>query len=221
MTMTEKNRKGFTLLELLISASIFAIVVVVGIDLLFTVVKIEKRTNAVQTVESDSRNILEEMARSLRLGMIDYDYYAAKGFTIAKLRENNNDQKILAVRDQNNNQFIFLRMPVSATHWVIKSCSVLAEKEDVKKCDDMDNWEQITPENVNVEKFLIFVQPEVDPFKLNETTGKYYIDELSPSPSTYQPIVTIVLRTKTINKDQALVITSNLQTTVSSRLYLR
>lgn len=221
MINIKKNRKGFTLLELLISAAIFAIVVVVAIDLLFTIVKIEKRISAVQTIESDSRNILEEMAKSLRLGTFDYKFYKDANIPLTILRDaSNNNTKILVTRDQDNNQYFFGLVP-SGTRQVIKACSVRATSEDVNKCNSAANWEEVTPSNVNVEKFLIFVQPEVNPFELNEATGKYFIDELATPPDHYQPIVTILLRTKTINKDQALVITSNLQTTVSSRLYLR
>jgi prepilin-type N-terminal cleavage/methylation domain-containing protein len=223
-----KNKKGFTLLELLISTAIFAITVVIGVDLFFTIVKVQKRTNFIQTIQVDARNNLEDMARLVRTGVIDYDYYAdpegdgtAVGTPIAlsDLHDLTTEaNKILVIRDQDNNQYFFERIKVG-TRGVIKSCVVNLQSSDAaNKCystrlSNHAGWEVVTPTDIDVEKFLIWVKPLVNPFKLDDTTADYLSDE--------QPLVTIVLKTSTVIKTPPYAFTSNLQTTVSSRQYLR
>jgi prepilin-type N-terminal cleavage/methylation domain-containing protein len=221
-----KNKKGFTLLELLISTAIFAITVVIGVDLFFTIVKVQKRTNFIQTIQVDARNNLEDMARLVRTGVIDYDYYAdpdgdpatVNPITLDKLYDNTDANKLLVIRDQDNNQYFFERIKVG-TRGVIKSCVVNLQSSDAaNKCystrlSNHAGWEVVTPTDIDVEKFLIWVKPLVNPFKLDDTTADYLSDE--------QPLVTIVLKTSTVIKTPPYAFTSNLQTTVSSRQYLR
>ncbi|MFH1366924.1 MAG: prepilin-type N-terminal cleavage/methylation domain-containing protein [Patescibacteria group bacterium] len=220
------NKKGFTLLELLISTAIFAITVVIGVDLFFTIVKVQKRTNYVQTIQVDARNNLEDMARLVRTGVIDYDFYNdpnGDGSTLDKIYFNElydqNSNKILVIRDQDNNQYFFERVSVTATRYVIKSCVFIVNDVNQKadRClpdvNGYANWETVTPDNVTVDKFLIWITPTENPFELNEATGVYLAQE--------QPLVTIVLGTSTIIKTKPYAFTSKLQITVSSRQYSR
>lgn len=221
-----KNIKGFTLLELLISTAIFAITVVVGVDLFFTIVKVQKRTNFVQTIQVDARNNLEDMARLVRTGMIDYDFYAdpdgdpatADPIAFDELYDDTDSNKLLVIRDQDNNQYFFERID-DAGRGVIKTCVVNLQSSDPadeclsSRLPNHAGWEDVTPDDIEVEKFLIWIKPSGNPMVLNNATGVYDLNE--------QPLVTIVLKTSTVNKDKQYAFTSHLQTTISSRLYLR
>ncbi|MCZ2846343.1 MAG: prepilin-type N-terminal cleavage/methylation domain-containing protein [Candidatus Bathyarchaeota archaeon] len=217
----KKKKRGFTLLELLVSVTIFAITIMVGVDLFFTIVKIQRRISYVQELQGDARNLLEEMAREVRLGSIDYEYYTDKAINFSDLRDASTDNnKILVIKDPDDNRSFFKRVDAGTTlvknpsrnRFVIKICYIDARSDSEDKCDQESNWEIATPEGFHVEKFLIFVNPEVNPFELNESY-EYDFDE--------QPRVTIILQTESDRKEKAYQIFSRLQTTVSSRLYLR
>ncbi|MFA5069880.1 MAG: type II secretion system protein [Patescibacteria group bacterium] len=230
------NKKGFTLLELLVSAAIFSIVLVVGVDLFFTIVKIQKRTSYVQTIQVDARNILENMARVTRNGVIDYTYYAdPKGdgtdsthnndkIEFSQLYDKTNNNKKLVVRDQDNNQYFFQRVTVTESgkaRDVIKACTFMVNDatQAAGRCTNPADpnlntaWEIVTPNNVKVTNFLIFVQPGANPFILDNNSLTYLSNE--------QPLVTIVLHTASTASEKSYQFNSYLQTTVSSRLYLR
>lgn len=215
----KKTKKGFTLLELLVSAAIFAITITMGVDLFFTIVKIQRRISYLQELEGYARNLLEEMAHEVRLGNIDYDYY--EGINFSDLgNPSTNDNKILVTQDPDDNRSFFKRFDTgiqlvknpSKNRFIIKTCYIDARSDPADKCDQESDWEAVTPEEFHVEKFLIFVNPEVNPLELNESY-EYGSNE--------QPRVTIVLQTESDRKEKAYQIFSKLQTTVSSRLYLR
>ncbi|MDZ7798030.1 MAG: type II secretion system protein [Patescibacteria group bacterium] len=224
----KNNKKGFTLLEMLISASIFAITVVIGVDIFFGVARMQKRTTYVQNVQADARYVLEEMAKQLRQGMINYQWYDKENspvkekIPLSDLRDNSHeDNKILATKDLDGNQFFFERVPEGTLHdgsvrYVMKVCSIdITGGDDLDKCDDRTNnssWQIVTPNEINVDKFYLFVSPSKDPFVL---------DENSQYEANQQPMVTIVFHTSTDRPEKEYQIDTKLSTTISSRIYKR
>lgn len=214
-----KGKKGFTLMELLVSVAIFSITVVIGIDLFFNIVDVQKRTSYVQAVQGDARYLMEEIARQLRQGYLDYEYYIEKGIPLPDLGDSStNENKILVTRDLDNNRFYFARrqegtLVDNAPRYVIKNCAVEIQTDALDKCDDLANWQTVTPAEVHVKKFLIFPTPLVDPLVLNETLSTYEADD--------QPKVTIIFQTETDRKEQKYKVGTDLQTTVSTRIYAR
>ena len=228
INLFNKNKKGFTLLEMLISAAVFAITVVIGVDIFFGVKKIKKRTSYIQDIQSDSRYIMEEMAKQLRQGMINYQWYAKENLPVKEkiplsdLRDNSHDNnKILATIDLDGNQFFFERVPEGTLHdgsdrYVMKVCSLdITGGDDLDKCDDRttNDWQVVTPNEINVDKFYLFVTPDKDPFYLDEENPEYQANE--------QPLVTIVFHTSTDRKEKEYQIETKLSTTISSRIYKR
>ena len=208
------GKKGFTLLELLISTAIFSITVVIGISLFFTIVDIQKRASYVQAVQNDARYVMEEIARQLRQGYLDYEYY---------LQDDGSydfDSSILAVKDLDNNRFYFERVHIeddylvdgTTPRYVLKTCSVDIQKDALNKCDNSNNWQTVTPDEVQVKNFLIFPTPAQDPFVLDEDFQYQAYD---------QPKVTIIFQTETDRREQKYRVSTNLQTTISTRVYAR
>jgi len=220
-----KNKKGFTLLEMLISASIFAIALVIGVDVFFGIARIQKRVVYTQAVQNDARYVMDEMIKHLRSGMIDYDWYEERGISLSDLRDISpagfNENKILATKDLDNNKFFFARVHEKqkidgSDRYVMKVCSVDTENDPLDKCDDLiayTNWQTVTPKDVNVDKFILLVKPEENPFALDESTGDYKAND--------QPLVTVVYHVSTDRREKAYQVSIKLSATVSSRLYKR
>jgi len=217
----KNNKKGFTLLEMLISAAIFAITVVIGIDIFFGVARMQKRTAYIQDIQSDARYVMEEMATQLRQGMINYQWYEDQGIPFSDLRDNTHqDNKILATKDLDGNLFFFERVKEGTLYdgsnrYVMKVCSVDIASDELDDCNNRttyENWQIITPDEIHVEKFYLFVSPEENPFELNED---------SEYKASQQPMVTIVFHTTTDRQEKEYQIDTKLSTTISSRVYKR
>lgn len=66
-----KKQAGFTLIEIMVAVSIFALVMVVAIGAVLSIVSANKKSLAVSSVLSNFNSALESMVRDLRTG---YDY---------------------------------------------------------------------------------------------------------------------------------------------------
>ena len=64
----EKNQHGFTLIEVLVSVSIFAIVMLVATGAVFSIVEANKKTHSLKSVMTNLNFALESMARDMRVG---------------------------------------------------------------------------------------------------------------------------------------------------------
>jgi prepilin-type N-terminal cleavage/methylation domain-containing protein len=70
-----KNKKGFTLIEILIAASLFVIVTTMTTLILFDIITTEKRTNILNAVYDDARVVMEQITTMIHENAIDYDEY--------------------------------------------------------------------------------------------------------------------------------------------------
>jgi len=68
---TAKNSQAFTIIEIMVAVSIFAMVMVVAIGAVLSIVSANKKSQAVSSVLSNLNFSLEAMVRDLRTG---YDY---------------------------------------------------------------------------------------------------------------------------------------------------
>ncbi len=60
--------RGFSLVEMMVAVSIFAIVMLVGIGALLSIVSVNKRSQAVTSVMNNLNAAVEEMTRNIRVG---------------------------------------------------------------------------------------------------------------------------------------------------------
>ncbi len=73
------GQSGFTLMEILVSTAIFAIVAVAMLSLFNYVLKINRKTEALRQASQGMRNFVEVLVKEIRNGQIDY--YVANGQT--------------------------------------------------------------------------------------------------------------------------------------------
>jgi prepilin-type N-terminal cleavage/methylation domain-containing protein len=60
--------RGFTLVELMVAVSIFAIVMMIGVGALLTMVEVNKRAQGINSVINNLNAAVEQMSRSIRVG---------------------------------------------------------------------------------------------------------------------------------------------------------
>ena len=63
-----KSDKGFTLIEMMVAVSIFAIVMMIGVGALLSMVETNRRAEAIHQVMSSLNAAVESMSRSIRVG---------------------------------------------------------------------------------------------------------------------------------------------------------
>lgn len=64
--------KGFTLIEMMVAVTIFAIVMMIGVGALLALVETNRRAQAINSVMNNLNAALESMARSIRVGTTYY-----------------------------------------------------------------------------------------------------------------------------------------------------
>ena len=69
------NRKGFTLMEVLIAASLFAILASIASVFFINITSAEKKTELLNAMFEDSRVLMETISREIKNGTIDYEEY--------------------------------------------------------------------------------------------------------------------------------------------------
>lgn len=164
MTGSHSNiRPGFTLIEVLVAVAVFSITTVMAVNLFIIFVQQQRRTLNQQELQNDARAVMEQVAKDVREGSIDYEYYATtfsgiqqKLFTELTSQAANND--CLVLRNAVNEQILYrlnnaiverlaLTTPVTST-----GCSTLA------------GWEKISPDILEVANFTFTIAPTEDPF---------------------------------------------------------
>lgn len=70
-----KAKKGFTLVEMLISLTVFTVIVTVGANIYVTAARGQKRANLEAAIYNEARAIVDKLAREIRHKTIDYDEY--------------------------------------------------------------------------------------------------------------------------------------------------
>lgn len=68
--MLKKNR-GFTLIELLVALAVFAVVIVLAVDIFLRGLEGQRKSSALQLVQENGRYALELMAREIRMSTIN------------------------------------------------------------------------------------------------------------------------------------------------------
>ncbi|MBI3963481.1 MAG: prepilin-type N-terminal cleavage/methylation domain-containing protein [Candidatus Kerfeldbacteria bacterium] len=199
------NRRGLTLMEMIVVVAVLSITIVVAIDIFLNLSKLQRRASAQQEVQSDARYLLEAVVRDVRSGTVDYAFY---GGSIT------NPETILVVRDPDGNQRQYQYEPgaqkIRFCMCNLSSPTSCPDPGDllVPGCiDDTDTptWQDVTPPGITIQSAVFTIIPMEDPFDL--TTG---VDE--------QPQVTISLGS---TSPQLGGETLFLQTTASSRAYQR
>jgi type II secretory pathway pseudopilin PulG len=88
-----KKQKGFTLLEAVVSAAVFAFVITAILGVYMAVLRLNARTRAIRSVTENSRFITEFLSKEVRNGRIDYSQ-TNNLTTLAIINQNNESERI-------------------------------------------------------------------------------------------------------------------------------
>ncbi len=106
-----------------------------------------------------------------------------------------NPQEVLVLRDADNNQV-----------WFQKGTN--GSRGVVQISDDGSSWNDITPTDISVDLLQFYISPTTNPFATSPSTNQ-------------QPMVTIVLTTSNVSTEGEGLPPTRIQTTISSRQYVR
>jgi len=68
MKIIHKNKRAFTLIEVMVSVSIFTVVMLIATGAVFSIVEANKKTHSLKSVMTNLNFALESMARDMRVG---------------------------------------------------------------------------------------------------------------------------------------------------------
>lgn len=206
------SRGGFTVMELVIVMAIFSILLGVIIQIFLYTTVHQRRSRAIQEAQNEARVALEAVARELQNGQIDYDYY------LGPANENqltNQPVSVLALRDSQGGIIRFRCVengaadepcdPNTPDHGSVQLCRASG-------CD-AEEWSGLVNEKLDVTSWQLWVGPLLNPFQRLAGGTSYQSDE--------QPWVTASVTIKPNQVDRAPIPDIRLQTTITTRTYLR
>lgn len=191
-------------MELLVVLGIFSMVVTATTDIFLLTNRSQRKIFGLERTQADARFTMEAIAREVRTGVIDYEYYAARtappaiGVPDAEL----------ALVDSAQSPLRFA-MSTTATQ---AACPDLASTPCLLVTAGGAST-PITPKGVAVRNLKFYLAPATDPNVFDPSTGTY--------ASTLQPRVTIVLVLESVGERAGESSIVSLQTTVANRKYKR
>lgn len=203
---------GFTIIELLVSIGIFAVVVTLAISLFNQVLRIQRRTETLRRVNQALRNTTEFLVKEVRNGKIDY---GVQDGTVRKNPYLTNcpsapgsgstpDGGATYVWNQSSrNQALALTNPAGETECIYYNAG---QKAIYLEKLGLPAVQRLTPADVNVTRFEVRVVPGKDPYM--DTGGLAEI----------QPMVQILL-VFSAQLSATEVRTISYQTAVSTNIY--
>lgn len=160
---------------MIIALSIFIMTVLLAVNIYLIFNNTQRRTVAQQKVQDDMRYLFEAMAQEVRLGRINYNFYAdlANGINLYPADDGNgstvdgNNNYALSVINQAGEHVFFRRSSQAAGQndgqgSKVQYCAV----GDANDCDVTvdSNWQDVTPVGVRVTDLRFIITPTVDPF---------------------------------------------------------
>lgn len=184
------NKKGFTLVEMMVAMAIFVTFTTVLIASYTDIVRSQREANEYRVMYVEARRVFETVVQELRDGMVDYAHYS-EGTLVGPQEE----------------IFMVSKDAMSKAH-------LKYDKTD--KVVKLARWKNLIwsdPVNLNsdvkVTNFRIYVSPVIDPY--DQEYVEYDLNQFHPKVTVYAQFERQLASGKTYNMD--------LQTTVSSRIY--
>lgn len=172
-----KCQQGFTLLEMVVSAAIFSVVILVATSLFVTTTKSQKRVQSLTKVQGDARFILESMAQRVRLDGIDYSYYLDPDGdgNHTDVVDLSGQTDTLVVKDASGVRRFFSRYLNATSSRTARNALGVCEQttaDAATKCANpsSSNYTDITPSSISIEQFGVWIRPASDPFAASPTS---------------------------------------------------
>ncbi|MBU4360305.1 prepilin-type N-terminal cleavage/methylation domain-containing protein [Patescibacteria group bacterium] len=140
------NNLGFTLMEVLVATSIFAIISLASLSIYTAILTSGQKTTALTRIQSETQFIMQVLAKKVRTSRVDYNYYETHPINNTT---GNND---LVLIDNVGDEFIFSLDEINSTI----------------KVSVNDGAEKIIPSaNVNIDDLKFYINPTNNPYSLD------------------------------------------------------
>jgi len=149
----QDNQQGFTMIEILVTMAIFVSAVSSLSAIFLYSNQSQRKTQAIQQTQSDSRFAMEVIAQQVRKGSIDYAS-TQYGGTIAS-----NPQDVLVLRDTADNQVWFRRNEVGG-------------RGVIEMSENGTLWVELTPPDLSITLLKFYISPSADPFIASPATNQ-------------------------------------------------
>jgi prepilin-type N-terminal cleavage/methylation domain-containing protein len=189
---------GFTLMEIVVAMFIFTLASILIAEIFVNVQRAQQRIRDAQEASTNTRYLVDVISREIRFSKIDYS---------AGTITNNYSEELNLIDSQNVS--VSFRKIVSGNDCGFTDNAVSCLQ--IKRGGDSGEWSTITAPTLSVDALYFYVTPQKDPFPASVTS----------STPNIQPQVTIVLRTSSTGPKLENRVSTYLQTTVASRLYVR
>ncbi len=193
------NKKGFTLVEMMVAMAIFVTFTTVLIGSYTNIVRSQREANEYRVMYVEARRVFETIVQELRDGMVDYAHYSSGALSGAQ------KELFLVSRDaMAKSQIVFNE----DTGVVQLSKGKLFSNQVPGQDPTILNPVSLNSE-VKVKNFRVYVSPVIDPY--DQQYAAYDLNQFHPKVTVYAEFERELSNGKTYTMD--------LQTTVSSRIY--
>lgn len=215
-TKQQRSMAGFTLVEMLVAVSIFSVVVVVSTDVFIRAQRVQRQSSALEKVQDITRFLLTRIVQEIQSGFIDYAYYANSLSADAKTIISGTEitSETLALKNSEGQTMLFTVRRMGHTDFgglcgaeKTSPCLIIAEVSPGTR------HERATQDGYTIQKLAFVITPRVDSLHIDTAKNDY--------PSDIQPKVTIMLSVRGDVPGLREPIVLAVQTTVSSREYIR
>lgn len=187
------NKKGFTLIEMMVAMAIFVMFLGVLIGSYTDIVKSQQEANDYRVLYSEARRVFDKVTEEVRNGAIYYnpnENYA------------NVNEKLELLSIDGSRQVLFWFDENEMNIWF----------EEVENLGDPNEYLLVENEDgrISVQQFNVFISPMDDPYKLENV----FEDGLQ-----FQPKVTVFATFEMVRRKGGEPYSVDLQTTISSRMY--
>jgi len=207
----KKKRRGFTLVEALVTMAIFTILMVSFSDIYTQNMRFARQIILRAKLQADARNALEAITRAVRVSDIDYASYPG-GTLTARL---SSELRLINVKTGDTVRIKLSNFDAHHCYNDSKSSPCIDVcTQDAATCGlATTDYAPLSPRGVKIDSLKFYVTPSADPFNFNQATGAY--------DSSNQPVVTISAQFHSIAARPSDEWVYSLQTTATPRLYLR
>ena len=187
-------------MEVLVVLGVFSMTVMLTSSIFLLSNKAQRRVLGASAAQGDIRFALEAIVREVRSGKVDYAFYeAAQGGVSVPAR-----RLVLRNASDQREEFFLETSPTICPTGVAQCLAVTVNGSAAQS---------LTSINLNVDDAQFYVSPAVDPFVPDAATGAYKADA--------QPVVTMMIRGRTVTTRPDDSVTYTAQTTAASRIYAR
>lgn len=138
-----KNHSGFTLVEMLVAATVFVTSTLVLVQVYSVTQKNQERVAGESLVISEARYALEAIVREMRTGSINYSYYGAPVTGIVNT---------LALRDSSGNSLLFKKgAKGDGSCSLVSNCILYSINSSV--------WSKLTKDDTNISRLDFYIFP--------------------------------------------------------------